>query len=175
MSQPNNKPTTEPDEGTATPHAHKQSRRRARDEEEEKQSAAPSSHVSPAMRIYQHALESICGMLELDDLSRILGVSLSWSAAVRSMAPINATIDRCEWISRYAFRALPPIESIVASPLMRHIAALQIRHQNNSRWTPLNNASLSLLSQHAPNLTSLWCTLTLPSDEPLVWPAKLST
>ena len=74
------------DEGGVASRTHGQSRRRPRDDEdEEKQTAAqPSAHVSPATRIYRHALEFIFGMLTLDDLTRILAVSRSWSAAVRS-------------------------------------------------------------------------------------------
>ena len=56
-----------------------------------------------------------------------------------------------------AFRPWPPIATIVGSPLLRHLSAIHIT--NACRRTPRNNASLSLLAQHAPNLTSLWCAL----------------
>ena len=131
----------------------------------------PAAHVSPVMRIYRHALEAICAMLELDDLSRILAVSREWSAAVRSMKPIDAEIYRFERDSTGALRALPSIQSICASPLRRHVAAIHIKGQYD--WTPMDNASLALLAQHAPNLTSLHCTLTLTPNEPLMLPAKL--
>ena len=67
-------------EGSVASRTRRQTRIRPRDEEEEqKQHAAqPSSHVSPAMRIYRHALESIFAMLELPDLSHILAVSRGW-------------------------------------------------------------------------------------------------
>ena len=145
---------------------------RARDDEkEQKQASAPSAHPSPAMRIYRHALESIFAMLNLDDLSRILSVSRSFAAAVRSMAPIHATIERAG-----SFRPLPPIARIVGSPLLRHVAVIQIGHANTwgAYWTPVNNASLGLLAQCAPSLTSLSCALTLSPDEPLILPANLS-
>ena len=58
-----------------------------------KQAQQTPTHVSPAMRIYRHALESILGMLKQGDLVQILAVSRSWAAAVRSLAPINALID----------------------------------------------------------------------------------
>ena len=146
------------------------------DGDEEKQPAAPSSvHVSPAMRIYRHALESIFAMLELADLSRILAVSRSWSAAVRSMAPISGSIERNDSgsIDQNRPHPLPPVESIIASPLLRHLTAIHI--SEGDRWAPPTNASLALLSQHAPNLSSLRCELILTQNEPLVFPAKLQS
>ena len=153
-----------------------QTRMQAREEEDEEKltAAQPSSHISPAMRIYRHALESICGMLELDDLSRILAVSRSWSAAVRSMAPLHATIERDEYQLRRKARAFRPLPPIAGIPLLRHLAVIHISHEGES-WTPLNSESLGLLAQHAPNLTSLWCTLTLAPNQPLVLPAKLAS
>ena len=112
------------DEASVASRTRRQTRIRARDEE--KQPSAPSSgsvHVSPAMRIYRHALESVFGMLELEDLAHILSVSRSWAAAVRSMAPIRAVIDRGEWALRRAkktFVPLPPIETIVLRTYRRH-------------------------------------------------------
>ena len=137
-------------------------------------------HRSPAMRIYRHALEAILGMLTLGDLSQILAVSREWVAAVSSMKPINAVMERSEWGSdreRDAFCPLPPIASMVGSPLLRHLAAIQFsRHAILCvSLTPLDNVSLGLLAQHAPSLTSLWCTLTLTSNEPLIFPAKLAS
>ena len=89
------------DEGTVASRTRRQARIRARDEEEEeKQHAAQSSsHVSPAMRIYRHALEAVLGMLTFQDLIPILAVSREWSAAVRSMAPIHASLDDAKWRS----------------------------------------------------------------------------
>ena len=165
-------------EGKATGRAHKHTRSRSRDEadDEEKQPAAPSSaHVSPAMRIYRHALESICGMLELGDLSRVLAVSRSWSAAVRSMTPTHAVISRDERASireRNVFRPLPRIARIIRSPLLRHLAAIQISGLRAAE-TSLTNESIDLLAQHAPNLNALWCKLSLTPNEPLTLPPKL--
>ena len=66
-------------------------------DEEKQHTAQSSSHVSPAMRIYRHALESILAMVSLADLSRALAFCRSWSAAVRSTAPIQAFIGSgCE-------------------------------------------------------------------------------
>ena len=153
-----------------------QTRRRARDEEDEKQQhPQPSAHVSPAMRIYRHALESVFAMLDLGDLCRVLAVSREWSAAVRSMKPTNASIQRDSrtWVySKDAYRPLPPIASIVASPLLRHLAAIEISGAV-ATWTPLDNASLALLAHHAPNLMSMWCALTLTPNQPLIIPAQL--
>ena len=58
-------------------HTREQTHTQARDEEDDKEQpvAQLSSHVSPAMRIYRHALESILGMLELNHLSHVLAVS----------------------------------------------------------------------------------------------------
>ena len=154
-----------------------QTRARYEEDQEAQHHASSSVQPSPAMRLYRHALESIFGLLEFEDLVRILSVSREWSAAVRSMAPIHAAIQRdaCGSIrERQAFRSLPPIPSIVVSPLFHHIATLQIRHPGAS-WTPLNNDSLALLAQHAPNLQSLWCTLSLTPHEPLILPAKLTS
>ena len=116
-------------------------------------------------------------MLDLGDLSRALAVSRGWATAVRSMKPINAAIERDEWqlhSQRKPFRPLPPIASIAGSPLLRHLAVIQIRHANAS-WTPLDNGSLGLLAQYAPNLTSLWCKLTLTPNKPLLFPTKLQS
>ena len=146
-----------------------------------KHPAQSPARVSPAMRIYRHALESVLGMLELCDLSRALAVSRAWSAAVRSMKPIHATIHRhfiLESSARTAFSPLPPIVRLVVSPLLRHLAGIHLK--GVGRWsgvcsTPLNNESLALLSQHAPNLQSLRCVLTLTPTESVVLPAKLQS
>ena len=146
--------------------------------EEEKQHSHPSGDVSPAMRIYRHALESVFAMLNLGDLSRVLAVSREWAAAVRSMKPVNARIERDKnerglIRERRAFRPLPPIASIVGSPLLRHLAAIEVSDVA-AYWTLLTNESLGLLVRHAPNLQSLRCALQITSNEPLVMPAKLT-
>ena len=118
-------------------------------------------------------------MLDLDDLTRVLAVSREWSAAVRSMAPIHAKIDlgECESTPEMeGFCSVASIRRIVASPLLRHIAAIQTFHPGRKEgtfWTPLNTESLALLAQHAPNLSSLSCALTLAPHAPLILPAKL--
>ena len=88
MSQSSShKRTTGPaDEGSVASRTRRQTRVRARDEQDEKEQRPqpPPAHVSPAMRIYRDALESIFGLLSLGDLAHILAVSRSWSAAVRS-------------------------------------------------------------------------------------------
>ena len=120
---------------------------RIQEEEANQPAAAPSSaHVSPAMRIYRHALESVFAMLELGDLSQILAVSRPWSAALRSMKTINASIDR-DADSRSSratkvFRPLPPVASIVGSRLLRHVAAIQVKHQY-ADWTAGQRVSCS--------------------------------
>ena len=177
MSRANNQTTGPADEGTVASRTRRQTRVRARDEEdEEKQSASPSSsHVSPAMRIYRHALESIFSMLQLKDLVQILSVSRSWSAAARSMKTIKASIERVESAHEgNGFCSLASIRRIVASPLMRHIAAIHIGDAS-APGSPLNNESLRLLALYAPNLTSLWFALILTPNEPLNFPAKLET
>ena len=170
-------------EGNVASRTRRQTRMRGRDDEgDEKHHAA---HVSPAMHIYRHALEAIFAMLELEDLIQIVAVSRAWSAAVRSMKPINASIERAEFgMSRKkckTFRPLPPIARILVSPLLRHVSAIHIEHAgirytSARAWTPLTHASLGLLAQHAPSLTSLWCELKhmRTSIEPLVLPAKLT-
>ena len=155
----------------------KHTRRRSDEDQQEQHADPPPAHVSPAMRIYRHALEAVLGILELNDFSRAVAVSRDWSDAVRSMKPIHARIERnaCGFgRERKAWRPLPPIASIVASPILRHIAAIHITH-NDASFTPLDNDSLGLLAQHAPNLQSLWCKLIPTSAEPLVWPPKLSS
>ena len=152
---------------------------RARDEGDEKEPHAThsSGHVSPASRLYRHALEAILGMLTLDELIRILAVSRDWSAAVRSMKTINAVIH---WDGsrpppgRVIIRRFPPIERLVGSPLLRHLATIHVS-QTRGLFTSLDNASLGLLAQLAPNLTSLWCELTLTPNEPLILPANLQS
>ena len=160
--------------------SHGQTRIRARDEgdeEKQQQPAQSSAHVSPAMRVYRHALESVFAMLELTDLSRVLAVSRSWSAAVRSMAPINASILRFSLRlirGQPAFSPLPSVAALARSPLLRHLAGIQIGG-GRAGGPPLTNEALGLLAQHAPNLTSLHCLLELTSNKPLILPAKLSS
>ena len=99
-------------------------------------------------------------MLQLKDLAQILAVSHEWAAALSSMAPIHAVIqpDQCGWVrEKQAFREFPPIANLVHSPLLRHVATLEIKRACPS----LDNACIGLLAQHAPNLQSLWCSLTL--------------
>ena len=173
MSQANlnKKITATADEGKASRSGKggKQKRIRPRDEEgEEKQPVAQSSaHVSPAVRIYRHALEAAFGMLELSDLSRVLAVSREWSAAVKSMAPIRGTL---------ASKHMPNIKRVVLvrCPLMRHIATLDIMRAGHS-WSPLSDTSLALLARRIPNLQSLRCNLSLTSSDPPVFPAKLES
>ena len=164
-------------EGGVASRTRKQTRMRPRDEEgTEDDRAHSSTHVSPAMRIYRHALESILAMLKLCDLAQVLAVSREWSAAVRSMEPIHASMERNDWGTireKASFRPLPPIERLVASPLLRHLATIHVRQQH--AWTRLNNESLALLAQHAPCLTSLGCELTLTPNHPLILPAKLAS
>ena len=171
------KPNPIDHDGTVASRTRRQTRIRARDEDEQKQhTAQSSSHVSPAMRIYRHALESIFAMLELEDLSHALAVSCEWSAAVRSMTPIHVTLECIGCRSPMdpnAFGPLPPVANIVVSPLLRHLAAIHLSHSWD--WATLNTASLHLLAQHAPNLTSLWCSLTVTPNEPLILPAKLQS
>ena len=72
------------------------------------------------------------------------------------------------------FSARCLIAEIVASPLLRHHAAIHIRSADAS-LTPLDNVSLRLLAQHAHNLQSLWCKLTLTLNDPRILPAKLTS
>lgn len=129
------------------------------------------------MQLYRHALESILSLLELQDISCASSVSRSWSAAVSTMRPINSMIERnglqCEAEDK-AFRALPPIDSIVASPLLRHLGAVHVRGKSGG-LTGLTNDSLALFAQYAPSLTSLWCDLTLIPAAPLIFPMKLTS
>ena len=147
-------------------------------DEDDKQKHPPMP-ISPAMRIYRHALEAIFELLNLQDLIPILAVSRDWSAAVKCMRPVNASIARDEWRSIFekkVFRPVFPNASLVASPLLRHLAALHITHAHSGVvWTELDNASLAVLAQHAPNLRSLWCKLALRPNEPLILPAKLQS
>ena len=154
---------------------HKETRMHSRVEEgEENQHGAQSStHVTPATRLYRHALESILRMLTLADLSRALAVSREWSAAVRSMKPIDGKIEREHSGGFFEqVRPLPPIASIVESPLVRHLAAIHIQRGGGPA---LDNASLGLLAQHAPNLTSLCCEIKLTPGEALILPATLTS
>ena len=144
---------------------------RARDEEaEEKQGASQSSaHASPAMRIYEDAIGSILSMLQWKDLIPILAVSREWSAAVRSMPPINASRS-CGPLSEEDEDGRPLIEIMAASPLLRHLAELKVFGACHS-WH--DSQFLAPLAEYAPNLTSLRCSI-LPKDL-VVLPAKLSS
>ena len=122
------------------------------------------------MRIYRHALESIFGMLEVGDLAQVLAVSHSWLAAVRSMKPLSATIGE-----KRRYFMWPRIALLVASPLLRHLAVVEIRHAHGRGLAPVRNASLALLAQHAPHLQSLRYDLSLTSNEPLILPPKLTS
>ena len=173
MRQSNHQTTGQSDEESAAPHTH--TRMRDEEDEENPHSQKPSAYASPAVRIYRHALESIFEMLNLADLSHTLAVSPEWSAAVRSMKPIHASIefDKHSSIERHLVRLLPPIEGFVASPLLRHLGTIHISHADES--TRLDNASLALLTAHAPNLTLLSCTLVITSMASLILPAKLQS
>ena len=127
----------------------------------------PAHTPSPVTRLYRHALESILGMLPLDDLSRVLAVSRAWSAAVRSMTPIAALLFRDH---RHPF----PIALLVGSPLLRHLAAIHRKHSSQATM-PMDNASITLLSLHAPNLTAVQCALTFLPTRPLALPAQLQS
>ena len=150
MSQSTQQTTDQSDDGSVPSRTHGQTCRRARDDqgEEEQHVAQPCAHVSPAMRLYRHALEAILSMLQLTDLSRTLAVSREWAAAVRSMAPIHASIERDERRSRNLFRPLPPVASIVGSPLLRHLATIS------------NTQAAGLLST---TRLSVSCRCTLPT------------
>ena len=139
----------------ATSRTQGQTHTQANREEKEQHSAQPLVHVSPVMRIYRHALESIFAMLDLDDLSRVLAVSREWAAAVRSMKLIHASMERdyTGWLCR-RYHRFPPISRIVGSPLLRHLAALHLSDFRGA-WIPLSNECLDLLAQHAPDLQSL--------------------
>ena len=136
----------------------------------------PSTPASPVMRLHRHALESIFAMLTLEGLAQVLAVSQSWSVAVRSMKSIQAVMERDGRSTPAAKRLhpFPRIVRIVASPLLRHLGAIQLRAPDRS-LTRLKNASLALLAQHAPNLQSLHCELRFTSVAPLIWPAKLQS
>ena len=113
---------------------------------------------APPPTLYKHALESVFAFLALRDLSRVLAVSLDWSAAVGSMRPIGATNLRPHSVS-----------AVCASHLARHI----------SRWTSdvlsVSSEGLSLLSLTMRSLHTLECTLTEPrSDAAIVFPPKLT-
>ena len=172
MSQSNHQ-TGQSHEGSAAPHM--QMRMRDEEGEENQHTQETSAHVSPAQRLYRHALESIFAMLKLSDLAHILAVSRSWCAAVRSMKPINASIEfgKNSSIESHPVRLLPPIEDLVASPLLRQLAAIQISHGDESTW--LDNDSLVLLTKHVPDLVSLGFTLVITSMAPLILPAKLQS
>ena len=169
------------DEGSVPAHSHDRTRLQSQtNEDEQKQHAHPFPvHGSPAMRLYRHAQESILGMLTLEDLSRALAVSREWSAAVCSMKPIHAVLERDLRRStrERPLRQFPPMARLVSSPLLRHLSAIQLWDPRaiGGPLTCLNLASLGLLAQHAPNLTSLWCTLILTPNEPLLLPAKLKS
>ena len=90
------------------------------------------------------------------------------------MKPINGSLERIQLHPDHKVLSLPPIERIVGSPLLRHLAGIHISEVDAS-GTPLENESLALLAQHAPYLTSLWCELTLTPDQPLVFPCKLTS
>lgn len=148
-----------------------QTRMQAADEQGEEGQHDAHTHMSPAMHIYRHALESIFAMLDLSDLSRVLAVSREWSAAVRSMKPIHAMLERAHSANLFArsySRPLPSIADIVGSSLLRRIAMIQIKSHLN--WSRLDNASLGLLAQRAPHLTSLGCCLTWTPTDPFVLP-----
>ena len=70
-------------------------------------------------------------------------------------------------------KPLPPIASIIGSPILHHIAVIQCACMDENGYIPMDNAALALLTQHAPNLTALWCTPIRTPHEPLVLPAKL--
>ena len=99
------------------------------------------------MRLYRDALESVFGFLSLADLSRVLAVSRAWSAAVRSMKPIDAEVTS-EGVSAWM---------IAASPL-----AVHVRHFGSTDYYWKNSSGdLLFLSRPPFSLISLACALDL--------------
>ena len=128
--------------------------------DEQKQGAA---HVSPVTRLYRHAIESVFGFLNLRELSRVLCVSWSWAAAVRSMKSIGATVP---WK-----RDLPK-RIAAASSLASHV-----KHFGTQGYpTQTSCSDLLLLSRPPISLISLACAVDLsPPTSRLFLGASLRT
>lgn len=128
------------------------------DQEEEKQSSA---HAAPVARLYRHALESVFAFVKLADLGRILAVSRSWAAAVRSLKSIAAEVER---------PLLQP-SVLCASSLAPHVATVLW-------YTPASPIvcglkEMQLLATRLPSLTSLSCQVVVPQPQPLPFSAML--
>ena len=162
MSQPKSITAAQADEGNVASGTHRQTRTRPRDDEDEEKQRTQAWLPRACLPCDAHLPTRTRGHLRAVRSERPQPCSRrqpEWTAAVRSMKPIHAEIQRDDRSWRNNLHPLPPIESIVASPLMRHVVAIHIKRARG--WTPMGNASLALLAQRAPNLQSLWCKLTL--------------
>ena len=126
-------------------------------DDEEKQGA---SHVSPVARLYRHALESVFGFLKLADLSRVLAVSRSWSAAVRTMKSIDADVSS---------------EGVVAWMIAASGLAVHVKHfGSKSNPREVSSDALFILSHPPISLISLACEVALsPPSSRLLFGASL--
>ena len=142
------------------------SRKRARgsqhSESQEEQSQADDAAQPPASRLYRHALESIFGFLSLEDLSKVLAVSSSWSSAVGSMRSINARVR--------SLSASHPLFELCASRLAPHIGTLGLACAGIS----LSQGNLYLLGLRLSGLRSLYYKLPLPLKGKLIFPPSLT-
>jgi len=107
-----------------------------------------SSALSPHLRLYKHALESIFSHLTLSELGRISAACRDWSTAVDSMRPIGATVDgkKSSWLL-----------SIQNFRLMRHVSNIHIR-------TRISASGLAILCYIIKQSKSL-CAVSLNDNE----------
>ena len=99
---------------------------------------------------------------------------LQCEAWLRSTGRFNATAGERNARRRCFVRYLP---SRASSDLRCCVISPTISGRGDGlvAWTRLDNTSLGLLAQHAPNLTSLQCEITLTPNEPLILPAGLAS
>jgi hypothetical protein len=95
------------------------------------------------VQLYSHALESVFSFLSLSELSDMMAVSHSWSAAVLSMRRLGFTLDP---------RSVDLIRLMCHSRLSRHVSGLD--HEGHA---PMIVEDVSLVATRMPHLRELVC------------------
>ena len=116
--------------------------------------------------LYRDAVQSVVRMLPLVDVSRCMAVSRMWSAVVRSMASLRASIRGVRLDRLHAFDW---VRRACASPhaLARHVGLLDFKSDYITRligWDGLDASWIQTINGGFTNLTGLSCELVPASS-----------
>jgi hypothetical protein len=108
---------------------------------------------TPALVLYQHALEATFAFASLPELHSLQLVCRAWMAAVRRMRPTAGVLR--------SVRGAAAMHQLCSSSLARHLVELRADRSKDSnaegRWIRVSAASLDALSRQAPQLHTLQC------------------